>query len=434
MTAQNNQNQPIKVKCIGKHRDKTGKILGYTLQDSTGKKANFYSTDLKEHIKNKRLIVTNLTLTSDNRLVEKSEKKDNISVNNKQVTNKKIEKQVKPIKQVVEERPLRHLNLEELSEKLESYIKFECSDLGGSKFDELYANNNKCFETINMIREELITRKCLTENQFELWMTGSDNENRGYHSYYHNKYTFMQWLDLHTNNTEQSRKVRFMVEIDKILRGFTKRVGSGDIHVEPSESNEEYLQGTIYGMYYNYYGDMYGLTFGIDTRNSEAYTIFQRNCMADPVFELSEKLTTPIETKESLIKIKQLYDKTYKQFNNWRTVDEKLNAIRDELEPYVKTLLANTKFEDTTLDDLDASGDDGCITAYLKDFDNVVELVINMNNETIEFKVDNENKTNIKCLDKTVETLNLAYTIILTSEIKQVNMKEVIIYKGKVQK
>lgn len=425
MSVQNNQNQPIKARYTKKHRDKQGRIVGYTLQDSTGKKVNFYSEDLKMHIKNKNLEVTNLKLTSDGKLIDKVEKEI-----------------IKPVKKQ-QDRPFRAYTLEELSEELESYIRFECSDIGGSKFDELYANNKDYFGTINLIREELIARKCLSAEQFELWMTGSDSVNRGYNSYYHNKYKFIDWLKAYNINEEQSKRVRFMVEMDKILNSFINQMGSGRVTIKSVDYTDDYLQGTVSELYHNYYGDMYGITFGIDDIKSEFYITFHRNCMSKPIFKLTEKLTKPIETSMNLNKIKIKFNESVSLINKWIAMDEKLNDVRDDSKTYFIKMFTGTKFDNTTVDNIDSTREDGYITASLPDFYTLIDLIINVNNNNLTFDVNEQNeageltgeyKLTVKCLDKTVETLNLAYTIILTSEIKQVNMKEVIIYKGKVQK
>lgn len=64
----------ITVKCIGKIRDKSGKIIGYRLQDINGQTQEASAESLKKAIKNKVIHVVNLRLTSDNRLVNSSEK------------------------------------------------------------------------------------------------------------------------------------------------------------------------------------------------------------------------------------------------------------------------------------------------------------------------------------------------------------------------
>ena len=60
----------IIVKCIDKFKDKQGKIIGYRLLDQNNLTKDFKADDVKHYIKTGVLDVINLTLTSDNRLVE----------------------------------------------------------------------------------------------------------------------------------------------------------------------------------------------------------------------------------------------------------------------------------------------------------------------------------------------------------------------------
>lgn len=64
----------IQTKCIQKFRDKKGKIIGYRLQDLNGKTQDVASDNLKNAILKGDVHVVNLTLTSDGRLVDSSEK------------------------------------------------------------------------------------------------------------------------------------------------------------------------------------------------------------------------------------------------------------------------------------------------------------------------------------------------------------------------
>ena len=64
----------IQAKCIQKFRDNTGKIYGYRLQDINGKTQDVQPDNLKNAIRNKQINVVNLTLTTDNRLVDTTEK------------------------------------------------------------------------------------------------------------------------------------------------------------------------------------------------------------------------------------------------------------------------------------------------------------------------------------------------------------------------
>lgn len=58
-------------KCIGKERDKNGKIARYLLVDFCGSRAYITSSELKALLKTGQASVINLTLTSDNRLIDK---------------------------------------------------------------------------------------------------------------------------------------------------------------------------------------------------------------------------------------------------------------------------------------------------------------------------------------------------------------------------
>ena len=64
----------LTVKCIQKFRDKTGKIYGYRLQDQQGITRDIKSEEIKQAIRSNQIKVINLTLTSDNRLVDTTEK------------------------------------------------------------------------------------------------------------------------------------------------------------------------------------------------------------------------------------------------------------------------------------------------------------------------------------------------------------------------
>ena len=75
---QNNQqhNQPLKLKCLHKYRDKNSNIIGYGLIDIQGKTYKVSSNDLKQAIKQGRVQVVNLTLTVDNRLIDGASMRD----------------------------------------------------------------------------------------------------------------------------------------------------------------------------------------------------------------------------------------------------------------------------------------------------------------------------------------------------------------------
>lgn len=60
-----------KAKSLDKNRDKNGNITGYVIEDQFGNIMEFSSEKLKFLINNYKLDVVNLTLTSDNRLIDK---------------------------------------------------------------------------------------------------------------------------------------------------------------------------------------------------------------------------------------------------------------------------------------------------------------------------------------------------------------------------
>ena len=64
----------IQAKCIEKFRDKNGKIYGYRLVDLNGQTQDVTPDNLKNAIRLGHIHVVNLTLTSDNRLMDTTEK------------------------------------------------------------------------------------------------------------------------------------------------------------------------------------------------------------------------------------------------------------------------------------------------------------------------------------------------------------------------
>ena len=64
----------IQVKCIQKFRDERGRIYGYRLKDVNQQTQDVTPENLKNAIRNGKITVVNLKLTSDNRLVDTSEK------------------------------------------------------------------------------------------------------------------------------------------------------------------------------------------------------------------------------------------------------------------------------------------------------------------------------------------------------------------------
>ena len=60
----------MKMKCIAKARDRNNQIVGYKLQDKQGSITIVKPEVLKSAIRAKKIEITNLTLTSDNRLID----------------------------------------------------------------------------------------------------------------------------------------------------------------------------------------------------------------------------------------------------------------------------------------------------------------------------------------------------------------------------
>lgn len=64
----------VEVKCIDKRRDKSNNIIAYKLVDTQGVAKILNPEELKKRIKANQLNVVNLTLTKDDRLIDKKEK------------------------------------------------------------------------------------------------------------------------------------------------------------------------------------------------------------------------------------------------------------------------------------------------------------------------------------------------------------------------
>lgn len=62
----------IECTCVEKFRNKSGVIIGYRLKDATGNLMDFDANDVKNGIRNKEVRIDNLTLTSDDRIIDKN--------------------------------------------------------------------------------------------------------------------------------------------------------------------------------------------------------------------------------------------------------------------------------------------------------------------------------------------------------------------------
>lgn len=82
----------IQAKCIQKFRNKSNQIIGYRLQDSQGKTKDLTPQQLKDAIHTNQIHVLNLTLTSDNRLVDTKHNNTPLQKNQTSVKNTASEK------------------------------------------------------------------------------------------------------------------------------------------------------------------------------------------------------------------------------------------------------------------------------------------------------------------------------------------------------
>lgn len=78
----------LMVKCLDKQRDANNKITAYLIADKTGKQMTVEPYRLKNAIYNYQVICVNLTLTSDGRLVDKSEIEESTRFNFEQALEK----------------------------------------------------------------------------------------------------------------------------------------------------------------------------------------------------------------------------------------------------------------------------------------------------------------------------------------------------------
>ena len=114
---------------------------------------------------------------------------------------------------------------------------------------------------------------------------------------------------------------KFQNSVAKLAENFINKVGSGDLSLESAETTDEYMMGSIYGLYYSEDDEMYGVTFGID--NNEAYALFQKDCIDFEEFRLSKELCKPLESEKNLATIEQLFNELYEQFNLWVKISGK---------------------------------------------------------------------------------------------------------------
>lgn len=88
------------------------------------------------------------------------------------------------------DKKIEEYNLDELDCALEAKWSLEIGDNGSSGFDVRYERNNRAFSSINQVKDEVIRRGYLTEEQFDRYIIGmSDNGGRMC-----NEYTFAEYI------------------------------------------------------------------------------------------------------------------------------------------------------------------------------------------------------------------------------------------------
>lgn len=88
------------------------------------------------------------------------------------------------------DKEIEEYNLDELDCALEAKWSLEIGDNGSSGFDIRYERNNRSFSSINQVKDEVIRRGYLTEEQFDRYIIGmSDNGGRMC-----NEYTFAEYI------------------------------------------------------------------------------------------------------------------------------------------------------------------------------------------------------------------------------------------------
>lgn len=118
----------VQVECINKTRDKSGNITKYLLVDAKGFSKEMSARDLKLAIKRNQLYVNNLTLTKNDRLIDKAKNENNLAYN----VGDKIRKKV-----------LDKMYAFTCMESNENKVIFLCDEIIGlSKFNKDYQKPN----------------------------------------------------------------------------------------------------------------------------------------------------------------------------------------------------------------------------------------------------------------------------------------------------
>lgn len=150
----------IQCKCIQKYRDAKGNIYGYRLIDLNQQIQDVTPDDLKTAIRNNQVNVINLTLTSNNRLIDKKE--------DKQLVNKTIMPNKVDIKQnKLDSRNLVY-NVANEVYKMLGYDNVE--ELSG--FDNSYGNmiDKRFNPEINYCGQDLVLVVTYLIDKDEIWL------------------------------------------------------------------------------------------------------------------------------------------------------------------------------------------------------------------------------------------------------------------------
>lgn len=100
------------MRCIGKFRDKQGRVYGYTLMSNSGRKRNVDGNDIKRAISRGEYRVINLRVTKGGKIIDTEERPDDTNrYVTKLISKKEEEEKRKAENDINELRDLCRLNL-----------------------------------------------------------------------------------------------------------------------------------------------------------------------------------------------------------------------------------------------------------------------------------------------------------------------------------
>ena len=191
----------IQATCIQKFK-KNNRIYGYRLQDSQGNTKDVYADQLKQAIRNQQIAIINLTLTSDNRLI------DTTPASQSQQKQPKISEEEQKIKNLILKATTLGLTLKEIP----TYCKHKCYLISQSPTQHLIyipddvdrLNKNEC---------NLYFTKYIKDLQGTLKIVGGENLQDSTFMFYKCK---AQFLDLHSFNTSKVTDMKGMFKECKV--------------------------------------------------------------------------------------------------------------------------------------------------------------------------------------------------------------------------